>query len=386
MYADELKNIKEKGLYRSLTAHLPGKGPVIYIDQKPYLSFSSNNYLGLANHPGIIKEGQLALEKYGSGSGSSRLIAGSTPLHAALEQAIARFKKTEAALTFSSGYLANLALLTTLAKEGDLLLADRSNHASLMDGCRLSKADYKVFRHKDIDQLEKLLSKKKSGQGAFIVTEGVFSMEGDIAPLPEMVTLAKQFQATLILDDAHGFGVMGSHGRGTAEHFSIESDMEVQMGTLGKAVGVHGAFVAGSRTLIEILINRAKPFIYTTALPAAIPAMCIASLNILASTPALRTTLIKNQDYFCKGLIDSGFSIQNHHTPIIPILVGHAEKTVEFSRALFDAGIFIPAIRPPTVPRGTSRLRVSLSALHSQEHLDTCLNQLRIYGKQFGIL
>ncbi|MBI1818838.1 MAG: 8-amino-7-oxononanoate synthase [Nitrospirae bacterium] len=386
MYADELKKIKEKGLYRSLTAHLPGEGPVIYIDQKPYLSFSSNNYLGLANHPGIIKEGQSALEKYGSGSGSSRLIAGTTPLHAELEQSIARFKKTEAALSFSSGYLANLALMTALPEEGDLLLADRFNHASLMDGCRLSRADFKVFRHKDIDQLGKLLSKKKSGQSAFIVTEGVFSMDGDIAPLPEIVKLAKQFQATLILDDAHGFGVMGSHGRGTAEHFGIESDMEIQMGTLGKAVGVHGAFVAGSHLLIELLINRAKPFIYTTALPAAIPAMCIASLNILASTPSLRAALIKNQDYFCEGLIESGFSIQNHHTPIIPILIGDAEKTVEFSRALFDAGIFIPAIRPPTVPRGTSRLRVSLSALHSQEHIDICLNHLKICGKKFGIL
>ncbi len=386
MFRENLKKIKQEGLYRSLVCQMPEEGPVINIDGKPCLSFCSNNYLGLSRHPSIIKAGQNALEKFGSGSGASRLLSGTFPPHQELEMEIATFKKTEAALSFGSGYLANLALLTTLVDRGDLILADRLNHASLMDGCKLSRATFKIFRHKDMDHLKHLLSRKPSDQKTLIVTEGVFSMDGDIAPLPEIVALARAYHARVMVDDAHGFATLGDHGRGTAEHFGVENQIDVQMGTFGKAVGVYGAFVAGPKSLIDYLINKAKSFIFTTALPPAVPSMCIASLRIISQNPKLRETLRKNQAYFTTRLAQIGFSVQNNPTPIIPILVGDVFKTLDFSKALFDAGLFIPAIRPPTVPEGMSRLRISLSASHTTEHLDTCIKQLEICGKALGIL
>ncbi|MHB8483754.1 MAG: 8-amino-7-oxononanoate synthase [Nitrospiria bacterium] len=386
MFNEKLNQLKQEGLYRSLTTQIPEEGPAITIDGKSFLSFCSNNYLGLSSHPLIIQEGQIALGKFGAGSGASRLLSGTFPPHQELEIEIAKFKKTEAALVFGSGYLANLALLTTLVNRGDLILADRLNHASLVDGCKLGRATFKIFKHKDMDHLKHLLSKKPSGQKTLIVTEGVFSMDGDLAPLPEIVTLAREYHAQIMVDDAHGFGILGHDGRGSAEYFGVEDEIDIQMGTLGKAVGIYGAFVSGTKSLINYLINKAKSFIYTTALPPAIPAMCIASLRIMSQNPSFREKLRKNQTYFTARLIQSGFSVQNNSTPIIPLLIGDIFKTLDFSKALFDAGIYIPAIRPPTVPEGMGRLRISLSASHTQEHLDCCIEQLKRCGKSLGIL
>lgn len=378
--------LKKKGLYRSLTPRLSGKGAEIVIDGRTYISFSSNDYLGLSNHPLLIQAGQLALKEYGAGSGGSRLLSGSLFPHHQFEEEIAKFKKTESALIFGSGYLANLALMTTLAGEKDLILADRLNHASLVDGCRLSRATFKVFRHNDMDHLRYLLTRKPGTQQALIVTEGLFSMEGDLAPLPELVKISREFNARLILDDAHGFGVLGNNGRGTAELFNLEKEIEIQMGTLGKAAGLYGAFVAGSGALIELLINRAKPFIYSTSLPPMISAMGIVSLKLISEGKGLRSRLAENQSRFSDALSKAGFSIPNQSGPIIPIFTGDNFKTTDFSRALFNEGLYIPAIRPPTVPEGKARLRVSLSASHTRPQLDFCVNCLKKWGSHFGII
>jgi 8-amino-7-oxononanoate synthase len=386
MYEEIVEQLKQEGLYRSLTPRLPGKGAEIVIDGKPYISFSSNDYLGLSTHPLLIKAGQLALEEYGAGSGASRLLSGSLLPHHQFEQEIAKFKNTESALIFGSGYLANLALMTTLAGEGDLILADRLNHASLVDGCRLSRAAFKVFRHNDTDHLRHLLIKKPENQQALIVTEGLFSMEGDLAPLPELVKISREFKTRLIIDDAHGFGVLGKQGRGIAEFFNLEKEIEIQMGTLGKAAGLYGAFVAGPRSLVEYLINRAKTFIYSTSLPPMISAMGMVSLKLISEGEELRSRLSENQSWFSEQLLKAGFSIPKQSGPIIPIFTGDNFKTMDFSRALFNEGIFIPAIRPPTVPEGKARLRVSLSASHTRQQLDLCVNKLTRWGNHFGII
>ncbi|MBI1823961.1 MAG: 8-amino-7-oxononanoate synthase [Nitrospirae bacterium] len=386
MFDDTIEKLKKEGLYRALASRMPGNGPEIVIDGKTYLSFSSNDYLGLSRHPRLIEAGQDALKQYGAGSGASRLLSGSFLPHLTFENEISKFKNTESALLFGSGYLANLALLSALPKEGDLVLADRLNHASLMDGCRLSRATFKLFRHRDIDHLRYLLDKKSKNQKAWIISEGVFSMEGDLADLPELVSTARQFQSELIIDDAHGFGVLGKNGRGTFEHFNLERENRIEMGTLGKAAGLYGAFVAGSKSLIDYLINRAKPFIYTTSLPPAIPAMGIVALQLLSEGEALRSRLKKNQAIFYARLLKSGFSVTEGITPIIPILTGDNFKTMEFSKALFEEGLYIPAIRPPTVPGGKGRLRISLSAAHSEADIEICVKLLTKWGKHFGII
>jgi 8-amino-7-oxononanoate synthase len=386
MYERIVEQLKKEGLYRSLTPRLPGKGAEIVIDGKPCISFASNDYLGLSNHPLLIQAGQLALEEYGAGSGASRLLSGSLLPHHHFEREIAKFKGTESALIFGSGYLANLALMTTLAGEGDLILADRLSHASLVDGCRLSRAAFKVFRHNDMDHLRHLLIKKPKAQPALIVTEGLFSMEGDLAPLPDLVKISREFKARLIIDDAHGFGVLGKKGRGTSELFNLEKEIEIQMGTLGKAAGLYGAFVAGPRSLIDYLINRAKSFIYSTSLPPMISVMGIVSLKLISEGEALRTRLLENQTCFSEALLKAGFSIPGRFGPIIPIFTGDNFKTLDFSRALFNEGLYIPAIRPPTVPEGKARLRVSLSVSHTRQQLDFCASKLTKWGTHFGII
>jgi 8-amino-7-oxononanoate synthase len=386
MFEEAIKLAKEKGLYRELVSRIPGEGAEIVIDDKTYLSYSSNDYLGLSRHPLLIQAGRDALERFGAGSGASRLLSGSLHPHHAFESEIARFKKTESALLFGSGYLANLALLSTLAKEGDLILADRLNHASLMDGCRLSRATFKLFKHRDMDHLRHLLGKRTKRQKTWIISEGVFSMEGDLANLPELINAARQFEAELILDDAHGFGVMGNHGRGTTEHFNLEGETKIEMGTLGKAAGLYGAFVAGPRSLIDYLVNRAKPFIYTTSLPPIVPAMGIISLKLLSEGTELRSRLKENQGFLSSQLRDSGFSVPEGVTPILPVLIGDNFKTMQFSKALFDEGLYIPAIRPPTVPEGKSRLRISLSALHTRAQLEKCVYFMTKWGKTLGVV
>jgi len=346
---------------------------------------SSNDYLGLAGNPSLKDAAIYALERYGCGAGASRSISGTMEIHLQLEEKIAHFKGCEAALLFSSGYMANLGLLTTLVSEGDLILSDEFNHASIIDGCRLSRAEVWVYRHRDMDHLNYLLN-VSSHHRKLIVTDGVFSMEGDITPLPQIKKLADRYGASIMLDDAHATGVLGKCGRGTAEHFGLANHIEIQMGTLGKALGGCGAYVAGSRVLIDYLINHCRTFMYTTALPPASAATAMAALEIVDSEPQRRERLWDNTYHFSKGLQKLGFNTLSSETPIIPILIGDNALTMEADHRLMERGIFAQGIRPPTVPPKSSRLRTSLMATHTKEDLDLALDGFREVGRELNLI
>lgn len=380
MFKQAIDNLKKRGLYRRLRKIESEQGPRVIVEGKEVILLSSNNYLGLANHPRLKEASLLATEKYGVGSGASRLISGNNPLYEELEERLARLKGTEAALVFSTGYMANLGVITTLTGKGDVIFTDELNHASIIDACRLSRAEIKTYRHKDIAHLEQLLNEDNKKGTRLIVTDGVFSMDGDIAPLPKIVQLAKRHSAILMVDDAHGTGVLGKNGGGTVEHFGLEGVVDIHMGTLGKALGSFGAYIAGSRDLIEYLINRSRPFIYTTALPPAILATAITAIDIIENEPSLREKLWANRNRFYNGIKNLGYNTLESETPIIPIFIGDTERTVDIAEGLFEKGIFCPAIRPPTVPRGTSRLRATVMATHTVEDIDYCIEVFRKTG------
>ena len=390
MFEKEIQEMKKDGLFRSLKRVESAQGPEVLIDNQRVLLLSSNNYLGLADHPALKTAMIKAIERYGVGSGASRLISGNMALHETLEKTLADFKDTEAALVFNSGYTANVGLIPCLARPGDFILADRLNHASLIDGCRLSKATFHMYRHKEMDHLEMLLKKKQSQRlgrhQIFIVTDGVFSMDGDLTPLPDIMNLAERYSATVILDDAHGTGVMGSHGHGTIEHFSLEGQDVIQMGTLSKAVGVFGAYVTGRRDLITYLINKSRSFLYTTALPPAIAAAAIAALEIIQKEPERRAALWENQDHFVNGLKRLGYKLISCETPIMPVLIGETSLTAQIANGLLEAGVYAPAIRPPTVPKGSSRIRTTVMATHTKDQLDFALAVFGSVGRDIGII
>jgi 8-amino-7-oxononanoate synthase len=306
-------------------------------------------------------------------------------LHRELEERIARFKGCEEALVFSTGYMANIGLLTTIVEEGDLIVSDEFNHASIVDGCRLSRAEVWVYRHRDMDHLEDLL-KRSSRRRRLIVTDGVFSMEGDIAPLPAIRTLADQYGSLVMVDDAHATGVLGEGGRGTAEHFDLTGRIDIQMGTLGKALGGFGAYVAGSRDLIDYLINRCRTFLYTTALPPSIAAIALAALEVVEREPQLRKRLWENTAYFKEGLESLGFNMGMSETPICPILIGDNALTMEANHRLMARGVFVQGIRPPTVPPQGSRLRAALMATHTEKDLKSALDALQTVGEELGLI
>lgn len=385
MFEKELLDIKNKGLYRRLRMVESGQSSKVIIDGKEVILLSSNNYLGLANHPKMKEAAKEAIDKYGTGSGAARLISGNCVLYKELEEKIAEFKNTESALVFGSGYLANISILSTVVEEGDLILSDELNHASIIDGCRLSRAEKIIYRHKDTRHIEEILSKNKRRR-ILIVTEGVFSMDGDIAPLPEIIDIAERYSAMVMLDDAHGAGVLGKRGRGTAEHFGIKKGIDIHMGTLGKALGAYGAYAAGDKGLIEFLINKARGFIFTTALPPSVLASAITAIEILEEAPYLIKKLWENRDYLVNGLKANGFNTMGCETPIIPILIGKAEKALKMSEDLFEQGIYAPAIRPPTVPEGTCRLRLTVMAAHTKEDLDIALMAFEKVGKGLNII
>jgi 8-amino-7-oxononanoate synthase len=387
----EIEEIKKDGLFRSLKRVESAQGSEVLIDGKKTLLLSSNNYLGLADHPALKEATIQAIRKYGVGSGASRLISGNMALHETLEQKIAEFKDTDAALVFNSGYTANTGLIPCLARTGDFIFADRLNHASLVDGCRLSKASLHFYRHREMAHLETLLKKNRSvhpkRHRIFIVTDGVFSMDGDLAPLPDIMALAERYSASVILDDAHGTGVLGKHGKGTVEHFGLkECDSLIQMGTMSKSMGVFGAYVAGSRELITYLINKSRSFLYTTALPPGIAAAAIAALEMIQKEPERRAALWENQSYFVKGLRTVGCSPISTDTPIVSLPVGDARLATRMADELLNAGIYAPAIRPPTVPKGTSRIRTSVMATHTKTQLDFSLAALNTIGRRLGII
>ena len=386
MFEQRLNELAARHLTRRLTPLHFSVGPVVEIEGRQILLLASNDYLGLARHPEVIQAAIEATQRFGTGAGASRLISGSLPPHQKLESALAQFKGTEAALTFSSGYLANIGTIPALIERGGLILADRLCHASLIDGCRLSAADFRIYRHNDTDHLRSLLAKRRQTRRTLIVTDGLFSMDGDLAPLPELSRLAQDYEAELYIDDAHGTGVMGPHGRGTAEHFGIEPQIPFQMGTLGKAFGSSGAYIAGTSIVIRYLMNTSRSFIFTTAPPPSSAAAATAALHILQREPERRARLWANRERLFSGLTHMGFSLSPSASPIMPILVGNADTALSFAEHLFTEGVYAPAIRPPTVPDATSRIRVTVTSEHTSSHIDQALIAFQRAGESARLI
>lgn len=386
MFEKLLSELATQHLIRHLQPLESGIGPVVRIAGREVLLFASNDYLGLAYHPDVVRAASQATQTYGAGSGAARLISGSLPPHMEMEQSLARFKRTEAALTFGSGYLANIGTIPALIGRSGLILADQLCHASLIDGSRLSGADFRIYRHNDMEHLESLLSKRRLGRRTLIVTDGVFSMDGDLAPLPKLSNLAQAYEADLYVDDAHGTGVMGSHGRGTAEHFDLEEAISLQMGTLGKALGSSGAYLAGPTHTIQYLLNTCRSFLFATAPPPGSAAAVVAALQVIEREPERRTRLWTNRDQMFTGLSRLGFTLAASASPIIPILVGRADVALHFAEQLLANGLFAPAIRPPTVPEDTSRLRITVSSEHTATQIDQALAAFERAGQVAGLL
>ena len=374
--SDELNAIKKSGLYRELNIVEGAQGTHLEIKGKTYLSFCSNNYLGLANNPLVIKAVKDAVEKYGWGAGASRLVSGNMRMHEALEDEISRFKGKEASIVFPTGYMANLGTISSLVSKGDLAICDKLNHASIIDGCRLSGADFRVYPHCDMEKLENILKKSTKYPRKLIVTDTVFSMDGDIAPLPDIVRIAHKYKAMVMVDEAHGTGVFGKKGRGVVEHFKLSKKVDIVMGTLSKAVGSLGGYVSGDTDLINYLRNKARPFMYTTALPPAVCAASIAGIKLIRKDPSLRESLWCNVRFLKEKLESLSLKVIPSESPIIPILIGDAKKAVDVSKFLYKKGILIPAIRPPTVPAKSSRLRMTVMSTHTKKDLERLLEVL----------
>ncbi len=371
-----LTRLKQDHLYRRRRISESATGVHINMDGRELLSFCSNDYLGLANHPEVVKAMRDGADYWGAGSGASHLVNGHSAAHHALEEELAAFTARPRALLFSTGYMANMGVIAALCGRGDYVFEDRLNHASLLDGGLLSQARLQRFAHGDANALNKKLAERDSGE-MLVVTDGVFSMDGDIAPLPELAAKAKQHNAWLMVDDAHGFGVLGANGGGCVEHFGLGMDeVPILIGTLGKAFGTFGAFVAGSEEMIEYLIQKARPYIYTTALPPAVAEATRASLKLLQEDQWRREKLQTLIKQFRKGASELGLQLMNSDTPIQPLLIGDNDKAMAMSDALLKQGILISAIRPPTVPEGTARLRVTFSAQHREVDVDQLLTVL----------
>ena len=369
----ELAQLSQAGLSRSLRSVMTAPTGRILLDGREVILLGSNNYLGLSVHPIVVEAATTALQKYGTGASASRLMSGNCDLYTELETKIAKAKGTEAALVFASGYLANIGTIPVLAGDGDLILSDALNHASIVDGCRLSQATKQIYRHCDVEHIESLLAQSMQFRRRLIVTDGVFSMDGDIAPLPEICALAEQYDAMVMVDDAHGFGILGETGGGTIEYFGLENRGVLQMGTLSKAVGGLGGYVAGGADLIDFLINRSRGFIFTTGLPPATLAGTSAAIDVIHSTPELRQRLSSNVLLLKNALVKRGFQLLPSQTQILPLILGSAEGASRFADALLSHSVYAPAIRPPTVPEGTSRLRISVMASHTTEDLETAV-------------
>ncbi len=375
-----LTELKELNLLRKLTCLESSSDSKISIQGKTYLDFSSNDYLNLSSHPEILRAASKALQKYGLGSGASRLLSGTYVPHKKLEDRIAKFKRARSALVFNTGYAANTGIIPVIAGKGAEIFSDELNHASIIDGTRLSEAEVLIYKHKNVNHLESLLKKsmKRRNIGQrLIITDTVFSMDGDIAPLDDLIYLSERYGALLMTDDAHGTGVLGKTGRGALEHYGIKSGNIIQMGTLSKAAGCYGAYVAGSKELIELLVNRARSFMYSTSLPPLIAEAGSRAVDIIESRSArLRKRLWKNTVRLNEGLKKMGYDTLETETPIIPVMVGDAVTAVKVGKRLYNKGIFAPAIRPPTVKEGKCRIRFSVTAGHIDEDIDRVLDTM----------
>jgi glycine C-acetyltransferase len=393
--ADELEELRAKHLYRPLRIMSSEQGPMAIVDGREVISLSSNDYLGLTHHPRLKAAAVEAVREYGAGSGAVRTIAGTMTLHEELEAELAAFKGTEAVLTFQSGFTANTGVIPTITGEADLIVSDALNHASIIDGMRLSKAPRKLYPHADLAGLEAVLSEavergRPDGAGTYrlilVVTDGVFSMDGDIAPLPGIVELAERFGAAVFVDDAHASGVLGRNGRGSVDHFGLHGRVAIQVGTLSKAVGVLGGYVAGSQALRDLLIQRARPFLFSTSAPPAVVAACLEAIRVMEEETWRIERLWASTRRFKAELTRLGFDTGRSETPITPVIVGESEAAIRFSARLFEEGVFATAVVFPTVALDQARLRTIVTAALTDEHLDRALEAFASVGRELGLI
>ncbi len=356
------------------------------VDNRPVINLASNNYLGLTTHPRLRAAAARATEQFGVGAGSVRPIAGTMSLHAELESRLAAFKQTEAALVFQSGFTANAGTVAAILGRDDVILSDELNHASIIDGARLSRATIRVFPHRNVAAARTILKDVPATQRKLIVTDGVFSMDGDVAPLPALCDLAEEFGAIMMVDDAHASGVFGRNGRGTVDHFGVQGRVDVQVGTLSKAIGAVGGYVAGNRLLVDVLKHRARPFVFSTAHPPAVAATCLAALDVLMQEPQIIQSLWDNTAFFRAGLSRLGFNIGTSESPILPVIVGSTTLATRFSDRLLEEGVFAVAIGFPIVPRGLARVRTIVTATHTKQDLQLALDAFGKVGKEMGIV
>lgn len=383
---DELQELRDRGLYRPLRELASAQGARATFDGREVINLSSNNYLGLNTHPRLIDAAIGATERWGAGSGSVRSIAGTMTLHEELERRLADFKHTEAALVFQSGFTCNSGVIPILVGEGDAILSDELNHASIIDGIRLTRAQRKVWRHADMNALELALQETQGARRRLVITDGVFSMDGDIAPLREIVELTERYNAMVYVDDAHASGVFGRNGRGTVDHFNLHGRVHVQVGTLSKAVGVLGGYVACSSALRELLLHKGRPFLFSTSHPPAVAAACIAAIDVLLEEPELIKNLWANSEYFKSGLEKLGLDTGTSSSPITPVIAGSGKKASELSNQLFEEGVFAQGIGYPTVPDEKSRVRTIVTATHTMEDLDQALAAFSNVGADLGLV
>ena len=382
----ELDALRAKGVF-----HLPRvleteQKATVVIDGHEVITLSSNNYLGLTVHPRLREAAIKAIEQYGVGSGSVRTIAGTMTLHNVLEEKLAKFKHTEASLTIQSGYATNLGVISAVMQEGDMIISDELNHASIIDGIRLCKSPRKVFPHKDMAGLRRVLEESKGANKVMVVTDGVFSMDGDIAPLPEIVALAGEYGAFVMVDDAHSSGVLGKNGRGSVSHFGLDGRVALQIGTLSKGIGALGGYVACSQDMRDFLLQRARPVLFSTSHPPSVVATCIAALDILEEDNGLVERLWENTAFFKRGLEQLGFNTGKSETPITPVIVGEGALAMQFSQRLFEEGVFAQGIVFPTVPADKCRVRTIVTAIHTREELAKALGIFERVGKELSII
>ena len=392
--AVELDELKAQRLFRQLRVMSTAQGPEVVVDGRSVISLASNNYLGLADHPRMNAAAAAAVAEYGVGSGAVRTIAGTMTLHEALESTLARFKHVEAVLTFQSGFTANTGVIPVVAGERDLIVSDQLNHASIIDGMRLSRAPREVYPHRDVAALRAILEKARRDGDAegrpyrsiLVVTDGVFSMDGDIAPLPGIVEAAEAHGAAVMVDDAHASGVLGRNGRGSVDHFGLDGRVAIQVGTLSKAMGVLGGYVAGSRVLRDLLIQRARPFLFSTSHPPAVAAACLEAVRIMDDEPELIERLWANTRRFKSELVRLGFDTGASETPITPVMMGDAATAIRFAERLFELGVFAPSVVYPTVALDRARIRTIVTAAHTEEQLDRCAEAFDRVGHELGLI
>ncbi len=384
----EIGTLKAKGIFRLPRVLQTSAGPRVRMDGRDIIQLSSNNYLGLTTHPRLVAAARRAVEEFGAGPGAVRTIAGTMSLHLELEERLARFKSTEAALVFQSGYTSNVGVVSTLMQEGDLIVSDELNHASIIDGCRLCKADRSIYRHLDYGHLRDVLksARQKGTRKILVVADGVFSMDGDVSDLGTIHALCREYDAIAMVDDAHGTGVMGTNGRGTVDHFRLTDDWDIQIGTMSKAFGVMGGYVCCPRPLVDFYVHRARPFLFSSSHPPAVVAACTAALHVMETEPELNAHLWENTRFFKDGLRRLGFNTGSSVTPITPVIIGSGAKAARFSDELFERGVFAQGIFFPMVAAEKSRLRTIVMATHTRPDLEEALGAFEAVGRKLGVI